>query len=231
MNKSRILKYLPIIAIVTVSTFFIATGQQEQFDFEIIRSNYEAIKSYIELNPNYSKLLYSFIYICVVVFSIPVASLVSIFAGLFFDPITALLLVISSACIGSVIFYFSLSLIRNDLNNESKMGKMIGKMQDGFRKNDFLYLLLLRLLPIFPFWGVNIAAALFQVPIHKFIAATFFGIIPGTYIYTGFGQELKGIINQPNLSPELVFTPKIIMLFALLGILTIGAILYKKLHE
>ena len=67
-------------------------------------------------------------------------------------------------------------------------------LAEGFRENAFGYLFVIRLAPVFPFFVVNIAAALFDISLGRFVAATFLGILPGTFAYAYLGQGVDSVL-------------------------------------
>ncbi len=108
----------------------------------------------------------------------------------------------------------------------------MARLEDGFHHNAFHYLLFLRLVPIFPFWMVNIAAALLNVSFRVYVAATFLGIIPGTFIYVWVGQSLASLFakgQMPNLG--IIFSPTVLVPLLLLSFSSLVPILYKKFKQ
>ena len=93
------------------------------------------------------------------------------------------------------------------------------------------YLLTLRLIPIFPFVAVNLAAALFQIPFKTFAFGTFLGIIPGSFVYVSMGVALQEVIQKPDFSPRIVLDPKILIALTGLGILSFLPVLYKRFKK
>ncbi len=73
-------------------------------------------------------------------------------------------------------------------------------MSDGFNRNAFSYLLTIRLMPIFPFWVVNIVPALLGMRLGPYLGATFLGIIPGTFAYAYVGSGLDSIVAAQELA-------------------------------
>ena len=102
-------------------------------------------------------------------------------------------------------------------------------MEQGFKRNAFNYLLVLRLIPIFPFWLVNIVPALLNISIRKyFVAASSVGIIPGSFVYVSVGSGLNHILDagqKPNLG--IIFTPVVLLPLVGLAILSFIPIIYK----
>jgi uncharacterized membrane protein YdjX (TVP38/TMEM64 family) len=103
-------------------------------------------------------------------------------------------------------------------------------MEAGFRENAMCYLLVLRLVPLFPFFLVNLAPAFLGVPLPTFVAATFVGIIPGTFVYAGVGSGLGAVLEagrEPDLG--LIYQPEILLPLLALAALACVPLVYKRL--
>ncbi|HVY34478.1 MAG TPA: VTT domain-containing protein, partial [Caulobacteraceae bacterium] len=88
----------------------------------------------------------------------------------------------------------------------------IKAFEAGFRKDAFAYLLTLRLIPVTPFWLVNLAAGLLGAPARAFVVATVIGILPASMIYAGLGAGLDGMFDRgEHLGPELLLAPRIVL--------------------
>jgi len=104
-----------------------------------------------------------------------------------------------------------------------KFGKWLGPLQEGFAKNAFSYLMTLRLIPLFPFFVVNLVSGLTRMNVGSYVAATALGIIPGSFVYAYAGRQL-GTIN----SLKEIASPNVIAAFVLLGLLALVPIVDKK---
>jgi uncharacterized membrane protein YdjX (TVP38/TMEM64 family) len=112
-----------------------------------------------------------------------------------------------------------------------RAGPFLTRMEEGFRRDAFNYLLFLRLVPAFPFWAVNLAPALLGMRLAPFVAATMIGIIPGTMVYTAFGAGLGQIFDagaEVNLKD--VFSPTLIAALIGLGLLALLPIAVRRLR-
>jgi uncharacterized membrane protein YdjX (TVP38/TMEM64 family) len=106
---------------------------------------------------------------------------------------------------------------------EQKFGKWLEPLQQGFAKNAFSYLMTLRLIPLFPFFVVNLVSGLTRMNVSSYVAATALGIIPGSFVYAYAGRQL-GTIN----SLKEIASPNVIAAFVLLGLLALAPTIYKK---
>jgi uncharacterized membrane protein YdjX (TVP38/TMEM64 family) len=105
----------------------------------------------------------------------------------------------------------------------------LGKLQDGFRKNAFNYLLFLRLVPLFPFWLVNLVTAFLDVPLKIFLAGTAIGIVPGAAIYASVGSGLGGVLDRGQ-TPDMkiILSPPILLPILALAALSLVPIVWRK---
>ncbi|HEY3910307.1 MAG TPA: VTT domain-containing protein [Stellaceae bacterium] len=107
-----------------------------------------------------------------------------------------------------------------------RAGPFFGKLEDGFREDAFNYLLVLRLVPLFPFWLVNLVPALAGVGLPTYLAASFLGIIPATFVYAGLGNGLGKVVEQPDFG--IVLRPSVLLPIIALAVLALVPVWYKR---
>ena len=102
-------------------------------------------------------------------------------------------------------------------------------MEEGFRRDALSYLLVLRLIPIFPFWLVNIVPAFLGVPLRTYVLGTFVGIIPGSFVYASVGNGLGAVFDAGG-TPDLgiIFAPAILLPIVGLAVLALLPIVYRR---
>jgi uncharacterized membrane protein YdjX (TVP38/TMEM64 family) len=108
-------------------------------------------------------------------------------------------------------------------------GGTLKKVIDGVGQGAFGYILTLRLIPLAPFWLVNVAAALAHVPLRAYALATFIGIMPATFIYSGIGSGIGALVARGE-TPDLgvIFEPRVLLPLVALGLLSLGTTLYQR---
>ena len=167
------------------------------------------------------------LYISTVATSMPGAALLTMAAGFMFGPWVATPIVVISATLGASIIFLA---VRTALGKwlTSKMTRRLAEFEQGFTHNAFNYLLSIRLVPLFPFWMINIAAGLLNVPLRTYFIATIIGIIPGTCIYTFVGQGLNRAFDQGQ-APDfgIIFKAEILIPLLLLALLSLAPIIVK----
>ena len=161
-------------------------------------------------------------YVAVTGLSLPGAVVLTLAGGFLFGAVLGTLFVNLGATTGATIaFLVSRYLLRDWV--EQRFGKWLGPLQQGFGQNAFSYLMTLRLIPLFPFFVVNLVSGLTRMNIGTYVAATALGIIPGSFVYAYAGRQL-GTIN----SLKDIASPGVVGALVLLGLLALVPNLYKK---
>ena len=179
--------FLPGILLAGFIAFF-ASGAYEFFSWQVLGQHYNAIKSFAEGKQWQSFLGFFCAYFAAVAFSLPIASLLSLAGGAVLGWPAATLAVLAATAGAGLVFFAAKNLFSDILQHRA--GPFLGKLEDGFSQNAFFYLLALRLAPTAPFWVVNIVPALTRMSLAQFLAATFIGIIPGSFVYVWVGRGI-----------------------------------------
>jgi uncharacterized membrane protein YdjX (TVP38/TMEM64 family) len=168
-------------------------------------------------------LLYIAIYAILVALSIPVGVILTLAGGYLFGTWLGTFAALVGATLGATGIFLAARAGFGGL--AQRAGPFVGKLEAGFRANAFNYLLVLRLVPIFPFWLVNLVPALVGVRLRSYALATFLGIIPGSFVYAGLGSGLGEIVEQPDLG--IIFHPSVLLPIAGLALLALLPVAYK----
>jgi uncharacterized membrane protein YdjX (TVP38/TMEM64 family) len=107
-----------------------------------------------------------------------------------------------------------------------RAGPSAARLEAGFRRNAFNYLLVLRLVALFPFWLVNLVAALLGVRLRTYVLATLIGIIPGTFVYASFGSGLSAAIERPG--RDIMLRPAVLLPLLGLALLALLPVAYRR---
>lgn len=194
--------------------------------FSTLQLHHQLMQEWTHQHYLIAVLSFIFIYVISVALSLPGAVYITIAGGFLFGPI-ATLYVIFSATLGATLLFVAVSTALGEWL-ASKASRWVSKMEKGFQENAFSYLLVLRLIPLFPFWAINIAAAVLRVRLKTFVIATFIGIIPGSFVYVMVGNGLHTLLAR-NQTPDLniIFTPPILLPLLCLAILALLPVIYK----
>jgi len=219
---------LPAILLCGLAGFF-ATGLHQLISWETVARHYAEISHFIEQNRTASYLGFVLFYTAVVAFSLPIASLLTLAAGALLGWPAIGLIVVAATAGASLLFIAARGLFRDVLR--ARAGPFFAKLEAGFTKNAFGYLLFLRLMPAAPFWAVNILPAFSGMRLAPFIGATAIGIIPGTSVYVAVGRGFDHLLAQgktPNLA--VLNTPHILLPLAGLALLALLPTVYRQIR-
>lgn len=203
-------------------------GLQDYVNLDTIKSQRSELLNIVSDRPYISILAFVSMYIISVALSLPIATVLTLLGGFLFGRWLGTFLIVISATMGaSILFLAAKSAIGTTLRQ--KAGPLYKKIESNMNQNAIGYLLFMRLVPIFPFFLVNIVPALFNIRLTPYLATTFFGIIPGTFVYANVGRELGTIESLSDLiSPETLIAFTLLGLFALLPVIIKQVNLYKS---
>ena len=148
------------------------------------------IRTWIQDNLVLATLLFVLIYAGLVAISFPGATFLTIAGGFLFGQWIGTASVVIAATIGSTIIFMLAKWVFKDAL-ASKASGFVSKMEDGFRENELSYMFLLRLVPVFPFVAINIGAGVLNVKLRNYLIGTFFGIMPGSFVYVSIGNAIQ----------------------------------------
>lgn len=191
--SSAIKRWAPLAVLVGAMVFAFANGWHEHFTLSNLIKNREMLLAYVMDNFILATLTYAALYIVAVSLSFPGASLITIAGGFIFGWTYGGFITAFSATIGATII-FSVASTSFGVTLREKAGSRMDRLAKGFEENAFSYLLFLRLVPLFPFWLINLAPAFFNVRVGTYIVATFVGILPGTFAYSLLGEGLDSLV-------------------------------------
>ncbi|WP_440683195.1 TVP38/TMEM64 family protein [Cysteiniphilum halobium] len=221
-------RLLPIIILIIGLIIFFALGGEHYLSLKTLTTHYQNLQEFTQLHYVLSVLIFMLTYIIIVAFSIPGATIMTLLGGFLFGVFFGAIWTVLAATLGATVTYLAVrTAFAASLKN--KASGSIAKMRDGFQKNEFNYLLFLRLLPIFPFFIINIAAGVLGVSLRHFFAGTFLGIIPGTFVYAWVGSGLGFALKQgQTLNLKIIFSPQILLPICALALLSLVPIIYKR---
>lgn len=224
-------RFLPLAAIVAGMILFFAFDLQRFLSFDALRDNRDTLQTFVSDNALVAALIYIGIYTLAVALSVPGALVLTIAGGFLFGSIFGTLWAVVGATIGATGIFLAARTALGDALRR-KAGPSLKRMEDGFRENAFNYLLFLRLVPLFPFFIVNLVPAFLGVRAGTFVAATLIGIIPGTFVFAQVGRGLDSVLasgGEPDLST--VLTADVIIALVALAVLSVLPIIVKRIRR
>ena len=188
-------RWLPIVLILSLMATGFYYGLHNHLSLSSLISQREALANFVSDNWFVAIGTYMLIYIAVVAISFPGGAALTIASGLIFGWFVGGSATVVAATIGAVIIF---SIAKSSFGEifKGRAGPLLDKMVEGFKEDAFQYLLTLRLVPVFPFWAVNIVPGILGVKLSQYTTATFFGIIPGTFAFAYLGGGLDSVIAE-----------------------------------
>lgn len=177
-----------------------------------------------------SLIVYTCLYILMTMTNLPLAFISSLIGGLLFGTIIGGMISTLGATLGATIVFIVVKYFFYNFFN-TKIFKYLEKFNKQYKNNEFLFLIILRLIPGPPFALQNLIAACFGASNSKFILSTFFGIMPMTLIISNIGSNVKKILDSgQQIGPHLLLKPEyIIPILLLIGFITLGLFLKNKI--
>jgi len=187
-----------------------------------LKGNRDLLLAFTEENFAPAVGIFIMAYVLVAGLSLPGAVILTLAGGFLFGAGLATLFINIGATTGATLAFLAARYLLRD-TVEQKFEKWLVPFQEGFAKNAFSYLLILRLIPLFPFFVVNLVSGLTRVNTGTYVTATAIGIIPGSFVYAYAGRQLGTIDSLKEIA-----SPKVMGAFVLLGLLALVPVLYKK---
>jgi uncharacterized membrane protein YdjX (TVP38/TMEM64 family) len=226
-GKPSFVHFLPLILILIALAAFFLLGFDKYFSFESLKEHRATFSAFVNDNKALSGLFFVFLYAVVTAVSLPGGAVFTLTAGFLFGTVTGSIYVIIGATLGATgLFLAARMAIGGSLRARAVPAAQ--RMRQGFHENAMSYLLFLRLIPLFPFWLVNLVPAFLGVPLRTYVIGTFFGIMPGSIVYASFGNGLGAVLDTGR-APDLGTILNLEILFPILGlaVLSLVPIIYK----
>jgi uncharacterized membrane protein YdjX (TVP38/TMEM64 family) len=227
-------RLLPLLVLASGVVAFFVLGLNEYLTLDLLKENRAALKDWVHDNKTQAVLLFILAYIVTAAFSLPLGALLSIAGGFLFGSVFGTAWIVIGATIGATILFL---VAKTSLGEpmRQRFATQIKSMEEGFRANAFSYLMLLRLVPLFPFWLVNLAPAFLGVSLVTFVVTTFLGIIPGAFVFASIGNGLNALFEageQPDLRlTTLITRPDFYIPIIGLAVLSLIPIVYRAFQR
>lgn len=224
-------RIIPLVIIVIAAILFFYLKLYRYLTFENLKLHHQLLTKWTDEHYWLTSLCFILIYIAIVAISVPGATLLTIASGFLFGTIIGTIYVVIAATVGATIIFIAAKTALADFL-AAKAGPWLQHVEDSLQKNALNYLLVLRLIPIFPFWLINIVPALLNVKLPIYLIATFVGIIPGSLVYASIGSGLDSLLaTNQNPDAHILYKPEILLPMLGLAILAILPVMYKKLKK
>ena len=231
-NPRTYLRFLPVLLLVAGAVLVFSMGWHKYLSLTSLRDYQEELLGFVQTYGFAAALGYLLIYALATAFSIPGGLILSLAGGFLFGIWVGLVCVVIGATLGATGIFIAARTAFADILR-ARAGPFMAKMEAGFKENELSYLLILRLVPLFPFFLVNIVPAFLGVSLRNYVIGTFFGIIPGALVFISVGDGLGHILSEldPNNPPDLgsiIFEPRYILPICGLIVLAALPVIYKR---
>jgi uncharacterized membrane protein YdjX (TVP38/TMEM64 family) len=221
-------RWLPLAALAALAVAAYASGLHRHLSLEALSAHREALQGFVAAHTVGSPLAFVAAYAAAVALSLPGALVLTLMGGFLFGPWLGAFWSVVGATLGAVaVFLVARTALGSALRDRA--GPWLRRMEAGFREDAFSYLLVLRLLPLFPFWLVNLVPAVLGVGLPTYALATLLGIVPGSLVYASVGNGLGAVLDgggQPDLG--LVLEPQVLLPLLGLAALALLPVLHKR---
>ena len=203
---------------------FFALGGRRYVTLETLKANREALLAFTRSHYLQMILIACAVYTTSTALSLPGGLILSLATGFLFGRWVGTAIIVSSATVGATLVFLAARYLFADAAR-ARMGGLAGKINKGFTEDSLSYLLFLRLVPVFPFWLVNLAPAFTGIRLSTYVLGTAMGIVPGSFVFANLGQSLGRIE-----SPEGALSKETLAAFTLLGLFALLPVLLRKVR-
>ncbi len=219
---------VPLAVIIAAFAAFFAFGLDQYVSFAALKEYRQTLGGFVSAYGPWAVILFIVLYAAAIAVSLPGGAILTITGGFLFGAVMGTIYVVVGASVGATILFLA---ARTALGEplRARAGPGLKRMEKGFQENAFSYLMFLRLIPLFPFWLVNLVPAFLGVPLKTYVVATVIGIVPGSFVYASVGNGV-GALFDAGKTPDLgiIFEPAILIPIVGLAILALLPIAYKK---
>jgi len=222
---------LPLALLTGLAAAAWSLGLKDYLTFEALRENRALLLQLVEDQAVLAVIVFILAYAVSTAVSLPGGAFLSVIGGFLFGTAFGGLWTLIGATIGATAIFLVAKTALGDILR-ARAGPFFNRMEAGFRENAFSYLLVLRLIPLFPFFVVNLVPAFLGVPLRTYVVATFVGIIPGTFVFASVGAGLGSVFETSGaFSASSIVTPQIVAALAGLALLSLLPVAYKWIRR
>ena len=201
-----------LLLVATLVGGFLLFGPRHFLSLEFVQSQLDVIRGYRDANPIQSIVIFAAIYIFATAASIPGALVLTLLGGAIFGFFLGSVVVLFSATIGATIAFLLARYLFHDMV-EARFGDRLKPIQQSFRREGALYLFSMRLVPVIPFFVINLVMGLTSIGTLHYALASFVGMAPGTMVFINAGTQLAQLDSVSGL-----LSPGMIASFSLLAV-------------
>ena len=216
MKRNLVRKALLVALVIGLIAAFWALGLSRYFTLTYLKDSAEGFRALYAGHRALVVLVYFLVYVATTSLSLPGAAVLTIAGGAFFGLLTGTLIVSFASAIGATLACFVSRFLLRDWV-QGKFGDKIVKINEGTEREGAFYLFTLRLIPVFPFWIINLVMGLTRIPLRTFYWVSQLGMLPGTIVFVNAGRELAKIDSLRG-----ILSPGLLVSFVLIGVFPIA---------
>ncbi len=209
------------VFVAAIGAFFALDGPR-YLSLETVQAHRDALLAFADRHFVAALAIGFVVYAGATALSLPGGLVLSLATGFVFGRWAGTALVVVAATVGATLVFLAARYLFADAARR-RLGPLGARINAGFTDNAFSYLLFLRLVPLFPFFLVNLAPAFTSIPLRTYVLATALGIVPGSFVYVNLGQALGRIDSLSGLVSR-----ETLLAFALLGAFALVPVAWKK---
>ena len=218
-------KSIGLCVILLGTSLFYFLGPDDSLNLEWLKDNQKPLETFYQTNGMTVIVGFVSLFLLIGLFLLPGATLLSVFSGAVFGLPLGPLLVSLGSTLGAVLaFFVARFILRNWV--EEKFGERLNPIHEGLCKNDIHYMLVLRLVPLFPFFLVNIAMGVSPISWKVFMVGTLLGKLPATWIYANAGSHLASLQSLSDIT-----SPRVLGALTLLSLLILTPVIYRQIQK
>jgi uncharacterized membrane protein YdjX (TVP38/TMEM64 family) len=220
-------RVLPLVLLLAALVALWATGLAGQLNWANFYHSRSWLDGWISHHPVSAPVLYAALYAATTALSVPEGAVLTAVGGLLFGVALGGAMAVIGATIGALVLFVAARSAFAPMM-AARGGNRLTRIRAELHRNGFSYLLAIRLIPILPFWLVNLAAALAGMRLLPFAVATLIGIIPGTFVYAWVGAGVGNVLTtgrRPDFAA--IFSPQILGPLVALGLLALLPVLWR----
>jgi uncharacterized membrane protein YdjX (TVP38/TMEM64 family) len=228
-GRASPLRFLPLGVLAVAGVLFLALGGPRYLSLKALAEHHEWLCDFVMEHNVAAPLVFIIVYAALVALSLPAAALLSITSGFFFGLWLGTVCALLGATIGATIVFLAVRAGLTGLIDRA--GPRLRRIEAGFREDALSYLLVLRAVPIFPFWLVNLAAGAVGLRLSVYVLATFVGMIPASFIYASLGSGIGDVLAQghePDIDIGALCRPSVLLPIIGFAVLVLLPVVYKR---
>jgi uncharacterized membrane protein YdjX (TVP38/TMEM64 family) len=222
-----VIRWLPVLLVVAIVVACLLLGVRTDTAFQVLAKNRESLLAFVARLGFFAPVVFIAVYVAVAALSVPLGAVLTVTAGFLFGTVAGgLYSLLGATAGGTILFLVARTSFGSSL--QRRAGPMLQKVEAGFQENAANYLFVLRIVPLFPFWFVNLVSAFFGIPLRTFVLVSLLGMAPASFVYAYLGAGIGAVIEAgrpPNF--DIILSWPVLGPLLALALLALIPVIYK----